>query len=309
MIHSSGNLSLTAKQYRDQTLAQNPGIVERSSISGRDLGQPFTLFELKRAVSSTRQMTPGKDGICYSMLGHMEDVTLGILLRLFNMVWNAGKLPLIWKQAVIVPIPKPGKDPSDPTSYRPIALTSQLGKTMERMVTDRLDYYIESKGLLSPHQSGFCKGRGTMDSVLCLESVIRKAQSNKESVIAVFFDFEKAYDMLWKNGLLIKLNKLGISGKMYNCVLDFLNRRTIEVKVGAEYSNRYIVENGISQGSVCSPILFNIMIIDIFDQVEENVVKSLYVDDGALWVRGQNIEYLRKKMQNVIGKVEQWTNK
>lgn len=105
-----------------------------------------------------RQTTPGKDGICYSMLGHMEDVTLEI--RLFNMVWNAGKLPLIWKQAVIVPIPKPGKDPSDPTSHRPIALTSQLGKTMERMVTDRLDYYIESKGLLSPHQSGFHKGKG-----------------------------------------------------------------------------------------------------------------------------------------------------
>lgn len=131
-----------------------------------------------------------------------------------------------------------------------------------------------------------------MDSVLCLESVIRKAQSNKESVIAVFFDIEKAYDMLWKDGLLIKLNELGISGKMYNWVLDFLHRRTIEVKVGAEYSNRYIVENGIPQGSVCSPILFNIMINDIFDQIEENIGKSLYADDGGLWVRARNIEYL-----------------
>lgn len=68
-IHSSGNLSSTAKQYRDQTLAQNPGIVERSITSGGDLDQPFTLFELERAISNTRQTTPGKDGICHCMLG------------------------------------------------------------------------------------------------------------------------------------------------------------------------------------------------------------------------------------------------
>ncbi len=148
-IHSSGNLASTAKQYRDQTLAQNPGIVERSITSGGDLDQPFTLFEFKRAISNTRQTTPGKDGICYCMLGHMNDVTLEKILRLFNMIWNAGKLPLIWKQAVIIPIFKPGKDPSNPSSYRPIALTSQLGKTMERTVTNRFDYYIEENGLIS----------------------------------------------------------------------------------------------------------------------------------------------------------------
>ncbi len=65
----------------------------------------------------------------------MNDVTLEIILRLFNMIWDAGKLPLIWKKSVLIPILKPGKDPSDSSSYRPIALTSQLGKTMERMVT------------------------------------------------------------------------------------------------------------------------------------------------------------------------------
>lgn len=166
---------------------------------------------------------------------------------------------------------------------------------MERMVTDRLSYYMESKGLFSAYQSGFRKGRGTMDSILCLEAAVRKAQTNKESVIAVFFDVEKAYDMLWKDGLLIKLDRLGIKGKLIGWVLDFLDRRTIEVKVGTEYSSRHFVENGTPQGSVCSPILFNIMINDIFDQVNGSVGKSLYADDGALWVRGQNVEYLRKK--------------
>lgn len=78
------------------------------------------------------------------MLANMKDNSLTEILKLFNLIWEKGKIPSAWKQAVIVPILKPGKDPSDPASYRPIALTSQLGKTIERMVTQRLTHYMES---------------------------------------------------------------------------------------------------------------------------------------------------------------------
>ena len=152
------------------------------------------------------------------------------MLKLFNRVWDSGQLPSVWKQAIIIPVPKPGKDPSDPSSYRPIALTSHLCKIMERMVTERLTYFLESKALLSPCQSGFRKGRNTMDSVLCLESDIRKAQTNKEVVVSVFFDVEKAYDMLWKEGLVIMLKSLGIGGRAYNGVYNFLLDRKIQVR-------------------------------------------------------------------------------
>lgn len=57
-----------------------------------------------------------------------------------------------------------------------------------------------------------------MDAVLCLEDEMRKAQVNKETVVAVFFDVEKAYDMLWKEGLMIKLCKMGIGGRIFNWV-------------------------------------------------------------------------------------------
>lgn len=58
-----------------------------------------------------------------------------------------------------------------------------------------------------------------------------------------FFDIEKAHDLLWKEGLLIKLNKLGVNWKIYNWVLDLMFGRKIEVKVGTEYSKQYQVEN------------------------------------------------------------------
>lgn len=106
---------------------------------------------------------------------------------------------------------------------------------------------------------------------------------NKEVLIGVFLDVEKAYDMLWKEGLLIKLERLGIKGKMYNWIMNFLFKRTIQVRVGCAYSDIYHIENGTPQGSVSSPILFNLMIKDIFSQVETGIGKSLYVDDVALW--------------------------
>lgn len=109
--------------------------------------------------------------------------------------------------------------------------------------------------------------------------------------------------MFWKEGHIIKLNKLGIGSRMHSWVLDFLFGRTIEVRIGKEYSN------GTPQGSVCSPLLFNITINDIFKQVEHGIGKSLYADDGALRIRGRNIEYMKKKMQIGIKTVELWSYK
>ena len=187
-VHSSANLSIEARQSREQLVSRHSGVFVRRMTQMTDMDSPFTLFELKSAVDSAHKTTPGKDLVCYSMLAHMDDDVLCVILNFFNHVWNDGHIPGVWKESVIVPLLKPGKDATNPSNYRPIALTSHLGKTMERMVVRRLEYYMESNGLVSPYQSGFRKSRNTMDSIVCLESEIRKAQTNKEFVIAVFFD-------------------------------------------------------------------------------------------------------------------------
>lgn len=263
---------------------------------------------MKRVLQGVRHTSPGKDDICYEMIKHLSDVSLNFILLLFNKIWEIGKLPSSWKHGVIIPIAKPEKNYLLASSYRPIALTSNMCKLMERMVIGRLNYVIEKENLLCSYQSGFRKGQNTMDSVICLESEIRKAMVNKEVLVGVFFDVEKAYDMLWREGLLIKLEKMGIKGKMYNWIMDFLLNRTIQVRVGASYSRIFSIDNGTPQGSVCSPVLFNIMINDIFSKVGQGIGKSLYADDGALWKRGRNVTYVESCMQKAIIEVEKWAN-
>lgn len=173
---------------------------------------------------------------------------------------------------------------------RPIALTSNLCKIMERMIMNRLTYVIESRDIFSACQSGFRKGRNMMDSILCLEAEIRKAKVNKLVLVRVFFDVEKAYGMLWKEGLLMKLESLRIDGKLYNWILSFLFGRTIQVIVGTAFSQILPIENGTPQGSASSPILFNLMINDIYHNVDTGIGRSLYADDE----KGGEMFYLLK---------------
>jgi len=96
-----------------------------------------------------------------------------------------------------------------------------------------------------------------MESVVVLDQDIKRAFNNKEVVVSVFLDIEKAYDSLWKEGLMIKIFDLGVRGRMFNWIKDFLMKRTIQVKVGNVSSKTVGIENGTPQGSVISPVLFN----------------------------------------------------
>uniref|UniRef100_A0A8C2Q875 Reverse transcriptase n=1 Tax=Cyprinus carpio TaxID=7962 RepID=A0A8C2Q875_CYPCA len=305
-VHSSENLSEVERRRRSITLNQHLNEVSRKEETGSKLDEPFTLAELIRAIKRAKHTSPGKDQVCYLMLKQLGEESLLKLLEMYNKIWKEGKLPGIWKEAIVIPIRKLGKDPTNPISYRPIALTSNLCKVMERMIADRLTYVLEKRGLLAKCQSGFRKGRSTIDSVVRLETEIRKAQANRESVIAVFFDIEKAYDMMWKEGLLIKLSKIGVEGRVFNWIRDFLFGRKIQIRIGADLSDQYIVDNGTPQGSVISPLLFIIMINDVFGTVPEDIGRSLFADDGALWKKGRNIEYVTRKIQEAIDIVVEW---
>lgn len=103
---------------------------------------------------------------------------------------------------------------------------------------------------------------------------------------------------------MIKLEEMGIEGRMFNWISDSLKQRTISVRVGDSISSQGVIENGTSQGS---PMLFIITINDIFSKVDRNIGKSLFADDGALWFRGRNNKYIMGKMQKAVDEVVKWS--
>ena len=95
--------------------------------------------------------------------------------------------PETWKLSTIIPIPKPGKDTSNPGNYRPISLMNCPCKTLKRMVNHRLVWYLKTNNLIRKAQCGYQKNCGCIDHLTNLESYIREAFIRGEHVITVFF--------------------------------------------------------------------------------------------------------------------------
>src|ERR1043165_6804797 len=152
---------------------------------------------MKQAIRSGKNhKSPGDDKIPYELLKHLHKNALKILLLFYNEIWEEGKLPADWHHAIILPLLKPNKEASNPESYRPISLTSTLYKVMEAMVNKRLQWFLEKNNLITKNQSGFRKYKSTIEQILKLQDTILKKLKNKVHVLAIFIDFERAYDML-----------------------------------------------------------------------------------------------------------------
>ena len=300
---SSQNYSNSFQKIKDRKERTPPNFF---SDNTENYNKPFLLDELKDALNKSNETAAGPDGLYYKFLTHLPQDCLKILLQLFNTIWLSGKIPSSWKEATVVPIPKPNKDLSDPTNYRPIALTSCLCKTMERMVNDRLVWVLESKKLLSKFQCGFRKDHSTLDHLVRFEHFIREAFARKKQVLAVFFDLEKAYDTTWKHGILTDLFDLEFRGRLPIFIQNFLSDRHFQVKSGSTFSNSYLQENGVPQGSILSPMLFNLKINNIMKSVSNNANASLFVDDFAVYIEGKHLKHLERSMQLCINKIQKW---
>jgi len=204
---------------KKEILDKNPDIMKKRMSNKSCMDLEFSLTELKVALQKCANTTPGIDKVSYTMIKHLSDCMLLKILELYNKIWTEGIIPKIWKKAVVIPIVKPGKNSTNPGSYRPIALTSNLCKLMEKIIVHRLTYDLEKRGTFSKFQCGFRGKRSTMDALI--------------KMAVVYFDIEKAYDTVWREGLLIKASRIGIDGNMYNWLCQFLYERTFVVQVGA----------------------------------------------------------------------------
>ena len=268
----------------------------------------FNIEELKSALRKLKsKKAPGSDGIHNDMLKHLGPSAQLFLLQIINQSWTQGKVPTQWKEAEIIPILKGGKPKEDPHSYRPISLVSCTGKVMERMINERLMYYLESNNIITNTQSGYRKYRNTEDQLAYLSQSIENAFQQKQKVLAVFVDLSSAFDEVWKRGLLYKLLKLGVKNRMYKWIKSFLLHRTARVKLNNVFSRKIVLKEGVPQGGVLSPTLFLVFINDIMDAITNHVSNSLHADDLAIWTASDYTSSARVRIQQTVNNIDQWT--
>ena len=114
---------------------------------------------------------------------------------------------------------------------------------------------ISALGIRISRCYGFRKGRTTTDQLIRLESFIRDSFLKGNHVVSVFFYLEKAYDTVWKYGVIRALHKVGLRWRMPMFIQNFLSNRVFRVCLGSAYSNIYDQEMGVPQGSIPTVII------------------------------------------------------
>ncbi|BFZ08560.1 hypothetical protein BsWGS_11599 [Bradybaena similaris] len=283
---------------------------QQNETTPEALEAPLTLSELEMAISKLKmRKSPGSDGISNEMIKNLGTAAKMKLLEIFNICWTQGKVPQIWREAIMIPLLKPGKDGSIASSYRPISLTSCLCKTMERIINLRLKWYIESENILVPQQAGFRQCYSTEDQATYLSQEIEDAFQDKKSVLAVWIDLKKAFDKVWKEGLLMKMRNNKVNGRMYKWLEAYLYNRRARVQVDGIKSKKVLLRHGVPQGGVVSPTLFLLYINDLIAELPHGMKVAMYADDLVIWCTNDQATVATKMLQRAVDALNEWANK
>ena len=174
-IEKSSSSNNYSKEYQSIKAQKEKQKINFKTNNNLRYNMKFTMRDLKRSLKKSNNSSPGPDQIHYEILRHLPIETLRILLDIINETWKSDTFPESWREALIISIPELRKDHFNPLNYRPIALTSCICKTVERIVNERLVWYLEKNGLLAKQQCGYRSNRSTVDHLVRLETFIRDA--------------------------------------------------------------------------------------------------------------------------------------
>ena len=238
----------------------------------------ITTQEINTVIKGAKNTAPGEDTISYTMIKHAPQSYIAALADLYSASLLSGKLPLVWKKAKIIPIPKKTKN-----TYRPISLLPIQSKIMEKVMLNRISWTATPPDIRA---MGFKKASGTRDAISTLIHDLTecRATRNRNKAAAVFLDLKQAFELVNKNTVLSELCNAGLTGKTLQWCDDFLSNRKAVLTFQNSQSEEMEFENGTPQGSTLSPMFFNYAMNKFLKlQLPQRVKIITYADDIVLY--------------------------
>ena len=277
------------------------------------LNSTIRIDEIIKSIKRTNPNKVSFDNVDMhpKMLHNLGDRAIRLIQRLFNLSLNTSHW--VWNQADVIFLRKAGKDTySAPGSYRPISITSYVGKLLEKIIAARITTFLRLKGHYDPNQEGFTAERNTVRYLNRLNLEIKFDLLNKNTVFGLFIDMEKAFDSVWKKGLIVKLHTMNIRGKVLNLINNFLTSRVVKLNVnGYKGEEKKCAEYGLPQGSALSPILFKIYLMDFLEEAQNKQDISLlkFADDATVKVSSTTTDNCIKEINDVLTELHLWCKK
>ena len=298
--------------FRDQSLisvenARLPQLVRYNVIS-----ELSTLTLIPTEIEAILKSLPlgkatGPDGIHNRVLRELATELSVPLTSLFNQSLHTGIFPECWKLSNVCPIPKSG-DRSALSNHRPVSLLCTIEKSFERAVFKHIYNHLHDNNILTSLQSGFIPGDSTVNQLAYLYNAFCQALDTGKEVRVVFCDISKAFDRVWHEGLLLKLEAAGISGNLLAWFRSYLTNRKQRVVLPGVESDWNYIRAGVPQGSILGPLLFLLFINDIVTDIGSNI--RLFADDTSLYIIVDNpttaAELLNLDLEKIIKWAKTW---
>ena len=314
---SVSKLSFTRQERR----AYNMKLKRLLSTSKKNDETPykeFSLSELKAVIAKMRRKgAPGPDDIPPSFLKELGPIALSALLSICNECLRLGECPQLWRNAILIPLLKAAKSPSELASYRPVSLTSCVAKALERMFAERLYFEAESKGWFAPIQAGFRRGHSCADQILRVTQAIEdgfQQPKGMERSVLVLLDYSKAFDTVWRERLLLSMADKGVPIQVIRWLYSFLQNRQARVRLHDQLSSSKTFHQGLPQGCVLSPLLFIFFINNLAELLMSEdpdkaakLLFSLFADDVTVLATHRSREEAAAAVQWAVNVIHDWS--
>ena len=259
----------------------------------------FTTDQITTGISScsnTRAFGPDKLSIFH--LKHLGSRGIEYLTALFNDSVTSCRIPSIWKSSIAIPIPKPGKDSSLSTSYRPTSLLCPAATVMEALLLQIVNRHL----LPSADQHGFRPGHSTISVLLQLTSDIATGFNQRKPphrTVCVAVDLTAAFDTVNHNVLLFKIVRSTLPEETCRWLSNYLRGRQSITSCRGVKSKARIVHTSVPQGSKMSPTLFSFYLTDM-PRPTEPVNRICYADAITVWASGVKILEQEHKINDYL---------
>ena len=262
-----------------------------------DLTKPVTTYDIISTIKEFKNnKAPGESGISKILLIQLPNSAIDRLKDIVNLSISMGYFSIVFKNGIIILIPKPGKDPKHPINYRPITLLEVSGKILEKIINKRLHKFCERNDIFHKEQYGFRSGKGTDIAITKVNELIGISQKYKDHMNIVCRDVKKAFDKVWTQGLKYKIITIPELPLIIQKILcSYVTKRTSQIRIENFIGDKINLESGVPQGGILSPTLYILFTRDIPPPVGEKNNDVIFADDVTQVI--QNLRDDRRLLQ------------
>ena len=259
--------------------------------------RPFTMNDPLCSIKAMKNnKAAGLDDILCEQIKQLRPDALNWLLKMLNECFGTNNIPKLWRKFKVIALLKPDKDAASPKSYRPISLLCHKYKMFERLILNGIAPFVDEH--LIPEQAGFRPGKSCTGQLLNLTQFIEDGYESKLITGTAFVDLSAAYDTVNHRILTRKIFELTRDVRLTGLIQTLLSNRRYFVVLSGNRSRWHRQKNGLPQGSVLAPLLFNVYMND--QPIHPNTRSFLYADDLCIATQNQSFVKLEESLSDPL---------